>query len=70
MSTDSRFYLEQAANCAKEAEAASLSNQREMHRRSQAAWQALAERRLLMEANRAKAQQAKASGDDRNGDSM
>jgi len=30
MPADSRFYLEQAANCAKEAEVASLSNQREV----------------------------------------
>jgi hypothetical protein len=59
VSPESSFYLKQAANCAKEAEAALLPNLREMYRRSEAAWQALADRRLLTEANRARLEEQK-----------
>jgi hypothetical protein len=59
MATESAFYLEQVENCARDAEAALLPNRREMHLRSQAAWQALADRRILTEANRAKSEEQK-----------
>lgn len=49
MSRESSFYLQQVAQCARDAEAAVLPNQREMFLRSQSAWQALADRRLLTE---------------------
>jgi hypothetical protein len=44
MSTPSSFYVEQAEVCAKAALDALLPNQREKYLRSQAAWQALADR--------------------------
>jgi hypothetical protein len=59
VSTESSFYIQQAAKCAKEAEAAMLPNQRAMYLRSQAAWQTLADRRLLTESNRARLEQQK-----------
>ena len=64
MATESTFYLQQVAKCAREAAESLLPNQRAMHLRSQAAWQALADRKLLTETNRAKseAQKAFASG--------
>ena len=59
MSTESKFYLQQVEHCAKEAEASLLPNRREMHLRSKAAWQALADRRLLTEENRARLDEQK-----------
>lgn len=53
MATESSFYLDQVENCERKAEASTLPNQRDMHLRSKAAWQALADRRLLTETNRA-----------------
>jgi hypothetical protein len=46
MSASSQFYLDQAALCAKSAERATLSNQRETYTRAGAAWQALADREI------------------------
>ena len=54
MASESDFYLRQAENCAKLADAALLPNRREIHLRAQAAWQALADKRLLTEAQRAR----------------
>jgi hypothetical protein len=54
MSTESSFYMQQVANCAREAEAAALPNQRDKYLRAQSAWQALADRKLLTEAKRAR----------------
>jgi hypothetical protein len=53
MATESEFYLKQAESCARQAEASLLPNQRGLHLRAQAAWQALADRRLLTETQRA-----------------
>ncbi len=44
MSTTSDFYLARAAECARDAEASSLDNVRDRCRRSQAAWQEMADR--------------------------
>jgi hypothetical protein len=44
MSTNSDFYLARAAECARDAEASSLDNVRDRCRRSQAAWQEMADR--------------------------
>jgi hypothetical protein len=38
------FYIDRAAQCAREAEASNLDNVRERHLRSRAAWLAMAER--------------------------
>ena len=49
MSVSSQFYLEQAAKCARSADDAMLDNQREIFRRSSAAWQAMADRAIRTE---------------------
>lgn len=59
MATESDFYLRQAEQCAVEAAAASLPNRRDMLLRAKAVWQALADRRLLTEANREKLEASK-----------
>jgi hypothetical protein len=54
MSVSSQFYLEQAAKCARSASDAALDNQRETFLRSQEAWQAMADRAIRVDAERAK----------------
>ncbi len=54
MSATSQFYLEQAAKCARSADDAVLDNQREVFRRSAAAWQAMADRAIRTDTERAK----------------
>ena len=54
MATESEFYLQQVESCARQAEASPLANQRAIHLRAQAAWQALADRRLVTEAKRSR----------------
>lgn len=51
------FYLQQAANCAKAAESASLDNQRSKYLRAQQAWQEMADRRASVMAGRSKGTQ-------------
>ena len=53
MSGPSSFYTEQAAICAKSAEDTALPQLREKYLRSQAAWEALAERESGIKAARA-----------------
>lgn len=54
MSAPIEFYLQQAALCAKAAEATDLPNQRSKFLRSQQAWQEMANRRATVLAGRAK----------------
>ena len=54
MSVSTQFYLDQAAKCAQGAVDAKLPNQRETFLRSQEAWQAMAERAIRVDAERAK----------------
>ncbi len=53
------FYLEQVASCAKSAEGAALPNLRTKYLDAQAAWQELANRAIVVEAERAKRDAAK-----------
>ena len=53
MSLQKNFYIEQATNCAREADEAKLPNLRAMFLRSQKAWQALADRKGLTDEARA-----------------
>lgn len=52
MSASTQFYLDQAAQCAKSAAAAALPNQRDIYRKAEAAWQAMADRALRTSAER------------------
>jgi hypothetical protein len=54
MAASAQFYLDQAASCEKAANAAQLDNQRETLMRSHAAWMALANRELKVQAERIK----------------
>jgi hypothetical protein len=67
-STDLEFYLARAAQAREEAEAATLDHVRERCRRSEAAWNVLAERvartiRMRTEHEKMKAQEALQLGD-------
>jgi hypothetical protein len=53
MSVSSQFYLEQAAKCERSAHDAALDNQRAIFERSAAAWQAMADRAIRTDAERA-----------------
>lgn len=55
------FYLEQAAQCGRDAVAANLPNERERYLRSQAAWQKLADQRATTQAERLRIETEKAS---------
>lgn len=57
MAASAQFYLDQAKICEKAAKAASLDNQRETFLRSRAAWIALANRELKIQAERVKRDQ-------------
>lgn len=46
MSASTQFYLDQAALCGRNAQAATLQNQREVLLKAQAAWQAMADRAI------------------------
>lgn len=59
MSQSLAFYQERAAECAAEAQAAVLLNVRDRALRSEAAWQALANRALRIEKERKAAQAEK-----------
>jgi hypothetical protein len=59
MSVSSQFYLDQADLCGRKALDAALSNQREIYLRSQAAWQAMADRTIRTDAERAKREASK-----------
>ena len=52
MSTPGSFYLDQAAVCARAAEATLLPNLRDKYRVAEAAWQALADREIGIRAAR------------------
>jgi hypothetical protein len=54
------FYLEQAAQCGRDAEAATLPLQRERFLRSQDAWQKLADQRGAVQAERHRLETEKA----------
>lgn len=58
MSPASRFYLQQAANCAAAAAAAALDNQRQIQLRSRAVWLGLAEREIEVQTARLTREQA------------
>lgn len=60
MSVNSDFYLARAADCAREARDAQLSNVRERCLRSEAAWRKMAERVLQAEAGRSRQDAEKA----------
>lgn len=60
MAVSSEFYLDQIAQCAEAAAAATLTNQRNKYLQARAAWQVLADREVLNEASRAKREAAKA----------
>ena len=53
MSPPANFYLEQVAICARAARDCRLDNEREKYLRSQAAWQALADRTIEVATARA-----------------
>jgi hypothetical protein len=55
MTATREFYLARVAEAAAEADAAKLANVAERARRSQAAWQAMADQIALTEARRARA---------------
>jgi hypothetical protein len=59
MSAPITFYLQQVENCAKSAEGAVLPNLRIKYLDAQAAWQELADRAIVVEAERAKRDAAK-----------
>ncbi|WBO23109.1 hypothetical protein [Sphingomonas abietis] len=61
MSTTSDFYLARAAECAQDADAALLDNVRDRCRRSQAAWQEMADRVIRGEKMRDTLEAAKAA---------
>jgi len=52
MSVSTQFYLDQAAQCGKDAQSALLQNQREVLLKAQAAWQAMADRAIRTAAAR------------------
>lgn len=52
MSISTQFYLDQAAQCGRNAVAAPLANQREVQLKAQAAWQAMADRAIRTAAGR------------------
>jgi hypothetical protein len=52
MSITSEFYLTRAAECARDASAATLDNVKERYQRSEAAWMAMADRLTRGEAMR------------------
>ena len=52
MSVSTQFYLDQAAECGRNAQRATLQNQREVQLKAQAAWQAMAERAIKTAAER------------------
>ncbi|MCW1402028.1 hypothetical protein OKA06_06715 [Novosphingobium sp. MW5] len=55
------FYLEQAAQCGRDADASTLPHQRERFLRSQAAWQKLADQRATTQAERLRIETEKAA---------
>lgn len=60
MSAPITFYLEQAASCARSAEAEALPNRREKFLEAQVAWQALADRAIRIHAESEKREAEKA----------
>ena len=52
MSVSTQFYLDQAAECGRNAQSAMLENQREVLLKAQAAWQAMADRAIRTTAER------------------
>lgn len=52
MSASTQFYLDQAAECGRNAQSATLQNQREVLLKAQAAWQAMADRAIRTAAER------------------
>lgn len=64
MSVTSEFYMTRAAECAREAEAATLDNVRDRARRSETAWLTMAHRLLRGEEMRDAAAAEKASRSD------
>ena len=52
MSASTQFYLDQAAACGRNAQSATLQNQREVLLKAQAAWQAMADRAIRTAAER------------------
>jgi len=60
MSVSSDFYLARAADCAREAREAKLTNVRDRCLRSEAAWRTMAERVLLAEASKSRQEAEKA----------
>lgn len=62
MTVPDQFYLDQAAECARSAAGATLSNQREKYLRAQAAWEALANRNQYVRAARERREAVKDAG--------
>ncbi|PZO90749.1 MAG: hypothetical protein DI623_05660 [Sphingomonas sanxanigenens] len=61
MSVTSNFYLARAAECARDAEQATLNNVRERCLRAEAAWRSMAARLLSSEMERSKQAAVKAA---------
>lgn len=59
MAVSTQFYLDQAADCARNAGSAALDNQRETFLRAAAAWQAMADRAIMVATEREKREAAK-----------
>ena len=64
MSIPLQFYREQAASCARSAQAATLDNQRAIYLRSEQAWQTLADRTAATTLARAERDAAKEFSDE------
>ncbi len=63
MSVSTQFYIDQAAKCGNDAAGAALANQRETLLRAQSAWQAMADKGIKTDAERAKREPARVSED-------
>lgn len=61
MAATTQFYLDQAAQCAREASAAGLANQRETLLRAEAAWLAMAARTSKVSSERERREAAKSA---------
>ncbi len=59
MSASTQFYLDQAAECGRNALSAPLANQREIQLKAQAAWQAMADRAIKTAAERDRREDAR-----------
>jgi osmotically-inducible protein OsmY len=58
VSVSTQFYLDQAAECGRNARLATLPNQRDVLLTAQAAWQAMADRAIKTAAERERREQA------------